>query len=276
MLKTYDESELISTRRVYTCLHVASDNHLHTHNFYELVYQIKGESTNIVNEHSYILKPGDALLMKPGDIHQIMFKGETKTRDIYIQHEQFNRISEQFNFDFSTFLNSTAPLIFSLHQTIITALEDSFTIFSLFAERTSALDDIHNAIVTFILSHYISETLTSHQTIPPWLKDLIRNLSSDEFLAMPVSEIIATTNYSYGHVAREFKKYSNFTLTKYLMQLKMEKASTLLLNTFDSVEAIAYKTGFHSSTGFIKAFSKIYNMTPHKYRQKFAEKHKTN
>lgn len=271
MLKAYDASELLSTRRFYTCLHYHSDNHLHTHNFYELVYQIKGESENLVNNCPYTLKPGDVLLMKPGDIHQIVFKGKTLTRDIYIQEEVFLNIAKQFNYDFVTRLNTLGPITFSLHQTTITALEDFFPIFNLFPERTSTLDDIHNSIVTFILSHYISETLSSHKVIPSWIKDIIRNLSTEEFMGMSIDEIVKTTNYSYGYVAREFKKYANMTLTEYFMQIKMEHASALLLDTFDSVETIAYKTGFQSSTGFIKAFSKIYKTTPHKYRQKFSQ-----
>ncbi len=271
MLKSYDATELLNTRRFYTCLHYHSDNYLHTHNFYELVYQIKGESENLVNDCPYILKPGDVLLMKPGDIHQIVFKGRTLTRDIYIQEEVFLNIAKQFNYDFITRLNTSGPITFSLHQTTITALEDFFPIFNLFPERTSSLDDIHNSIVTFILSHYISETLSSHKAIPSWIKDIIRNLSTEEFMEMSIDEIVKTTNYSYGYVAREFKKYANMTLTEYFMQIKMEHASALLLDTFDSVETIAYKTGFQSSTGFIKAFSKIYKITPHQYRQKFSQ-----
>ena len=274
IMKEYDVSELINTRRYYTCLHYQSDNHLHTHNFYELVYQIRGESVNMVNNQSFTLKPGDVLIMKPGDIHQIVFKEKTQTRDIYILDEQFKKISHQFNYDFIKHLNENGPIIFSLHHTTITALEDFFPVFSLFPERTTALDDIHYSIVSFILGHYINEALTLHQPIPPWMKELIRDLSSDEFISMSVNDIVSTTNYSYGHVAREFKKYSNYTLTQYIMQLKMEKASSLLLDTYDSVEDISYKLGFQSSTGFIKAFSRVYKNTPHKYRQKHAQKHK--
>ena len=203
--------------------------------------------------------------------HQIVFKGKTITRDIYIQQETLSKIASQFNYDFVEKLNNSGPITFSLHHTTITALEDLFTVFSLYPERTCALDDIHNSIITFILSHYISETLSSHKAIPTWIKELIRNMSKEEFMGMSVDEIAKTTNYSYGYVAREFKKYANMTLTEYFMQIKMERASALLLDTFDSVETIAYKTGFQSTTGFIKAFSKIYKMTPHKYRQKFSQ-----
>lgn len=274
MLKTYDEYELTHTRRFYTTLHFNSDNLLHTHNFWELVYQIKGETKNLVNDHPYTLRPGDVLLMKPGDTHQIIFGNKAQTRDIYIQNDQFQKISEHFNYDFSSCFNSPKPLAFSLSPTTINALEDSLLTFSLFPERTPTLDDIHNSLVTFILSHYISETLGSQKTIPSWMKDLIRDLSSEEFLAMPINEIIKTTNYSYGHVAREFRKYSNLTLTEYVTQIKMEHASALLLNTFDSVETIAYKTGFQSATGFIKAFSRIFKITPHQYRLKFSKNRK--
>lgn len=274
MLKTYDKVELTHTRRYYTTVHFNSDNVLHTHNFWELVYQIKGETKNLVNGHPYTLQPGDALLMKPGDTHQIIFDDKAQTRDIYIQDEQFQKIAKQFNYDFSSCFNGGKPLSFSINSTMMATLEDSLLIFSLFQEQSSTLDDIHGSIVTFILSHYITETLGSHKAISSWLKDLIRDLTSEEFLAMPISEIIKTTNYSYGHVAREFKKYSNLTLKEYIMLIKMEQASALLLHTTDSVETIAYKTGFQSATGFIKAFSRIYKTTPHKYRQKFSRRRK--
>lgn len=90
---------------------------------------------------------------------------------------------------------------------------------------------------------------------------------------MPINEIIKTTNYSYGHVAREFKKYSNLTLKEYVMQIKMEYASSLLLTTLSSVEDVAYKTGFKSAAGFINAFSRIYKTTPYKYRKERFSQH---
>ena len=267
MLKTYDETELTHTRRFYTALHFNSDNLLHTHKFWELVYQIKGETKNLVNNHPYTLLPGNALLMKPGDTHQIIFGANALTRDIYIQDDEFQKIIKQFNYDFFSCFNTTQPLSFSLTPAMLRTLEDSFLIFRLFPDRTPFFDDIHSSIISFILSHYISETLGPQKAIPTWLKDLIRNLSSEEFLAMSINEIIKTTNYSYGHVAREFKKYSNLTLKEYVMQLKMEYASSLLLTTLNSVEDVAYKTGFKSAAGFINAFSRIYKTTPYKYRK---------
>lgn len=52
----------------------------------------------------------------------------------------------------------------------------------------------------------------------------------------------------------------------YLKDCRMTKASELLIHTNQSVEEIAYATGYSSSAGFIKAFRQKYLVTPLKFR----------
>lgn len=273
MIKYYDIEELIRTNRYYTYKNTASDNVTHTHDYWEIVYQIQGSSKNVVNGKTFLLNMGDVLLMKPKDIHGIFFLGQAKTRDLYITDEKMRKILSVLNSDLYThFTQSADPIVFSLDASAIASLEENLIIFNMTTERNDGLEDIHTSAIYYILCYYIKNKIYFKKTIPQWLTDLLLNLTNEEFLMQKVTDIIKDTNYSYGHVAREFKKYMNVSLKTYLLQSRLRYASSLLTVTDDSVSAIAEKVGFNSANGFINAFSSHYGFSPHQYRKRFAIK----
>lgn len=268
----YDSISLAQPKRYYTILQSLSDEKIHTHNFWELVLQVKGASWNMVNNHTYTLQAGDVLFMKPDDTHQIIYQNGALVRDIYIQNEQFSKITRCLNYDFFPESQCDKPLLFSLDPSAVATLENAYMIFDLYPTQTSVMDDIHNSLACFILGQYVANTLYSHQKMPTWMKELIQNLSTCEFIDEPIDILVKRlTNYSYGHVVREFKKYSSLTLAQYITQIKMERALNLLQKTSDNLDIIANKIGFKSATGFINAFSRYYKITPHQYRMKYLQ-----
>lgn len=65
----------------------------------------------------------------------------------------------------------------------------------------------------------------------------------------------------------EFKRLFQVTLYEYLVQVRMEKAKALLDGTELFVKRIAIHVGYKNSASFIKAFKKIFSITPEEYRK---------
>ena len=65
----------------------------------------------------------------------------------------------------------------------------------------------------------------------------------------------------------EFKKYTNISLNRYLMQLRMRIATTLLRDTELPILEICERTGLNDISYFSKAFKKEINYTPSEYRK---------
>lgn len=269
MKKIYELQELIDAGRSYTMLYNYSDRLVHTHKFWELIYQISGTSENIVNGKKYVLYAGEVLLMKPTDKHLIIHKEKSLVRDVYASNEKMQSIFAHFSIDFNEiFSQSNEPLKFSMDTSAILSLEERFLIYSIEHERNSWLDDIHTSAIIYILGFYVSNKLQQANPVPRWINNLIQNFSSNDYLASNVNEIIKTTNYSYGHVAREFKKYMGVSLKNYMMRIKLNRACGTLKATNRSISSIGEELGFESVNGFIQAFTAVYKCTPKQYRAK--------
>lgn len=68
---------------------------------------------------------------------------------------------------------------------------------------------------------------------------------------------------------RLFKKVLSTTPTKYLQNLRIEKAKTKLINTSHSFEQITNDVGFYNESSFRRLFKKETSLTPGEYRSKF-------
>jgi len=87
----------------------------------------------------------------------------------------------------------------------------------------------------------------------------------DENIADNISiEMLARkAGYSEYHFSRVFKKHTGMSLMDYVRRRKLIYA--ILVRDKNLLES-AYDYGFQTQTGFTKAFKKVYNMTPSKYR----------
>lgn len=73
------------------------------------------------------------------------------------------------------------------------------------------------------------------------------------------------------YIARLFRRYKQIRPHDYLMQLKMNKAASLLLTTHLSIKHIAQMTGIEDPYHFSRVFKKVFRVAPSEYRQSFIE-----
>ena len=64
-----------------------------------------------------------------------------------------------------------------------------------------------------------------------------------------------------------FKEYTGKTLISYINDYRLEQSKGLLLHTDLSITEIALRTGFNSTSYFIKKFQEANDCSPHKYRK---------
>ena len=64
-----------------------------------------------------------------------------------------------------------------------------------------------------------------------------------------------------------FKKYTGCTITGYLLKIRMEKASGMLLNTNLSLVEIAAQVGYSDYNYFSRLFKRYFNISPNAFRK---------
>lgn len=71
-----------------------------------------------------------------------------------------------------------------------------------------------------------------------------------------------------AYISRLFKAETNLSLSDYILQQRMHKASELLLNTDQPVSQIAVNLGYGNFSYFARMFKRVYGVTPQEYRKK--------
>ena len=85
-------------------------------------------------------------------------------------------------------------------------------------------------------------------------------------------ELAAMVGYHEYHLNRLFAKYVGMNLHQYLLKVRLNQASYLILNTEQSLQAIAAQTGFSDYAHFSHAFKQLYGYAPIQYRKQLKEK----
>lgn len=81
-----------------------------------------------------------------------------------------------------------------------------------------------------------------------------------------VAEIAESVHMSVSCFSKMFRENTGFSPYGYLLSIRLDRAKELLQKTDDSIENIAYKTGFNSASNFIFFFGRQTGISPLKFR----------
>jgi transcriptional regulator GlxA family with amidase domain len=84
---------------------------------------------------------------------------------------------------------------------------------------------------------------------------------------LPTSEIAARVGISTRQLERLFGKYLNTSPKKYMLELRLERARSLLVQTEMSVAEIALACGFESPTHFSRVYRAAHGIAPGRQRR---------
>lgn len=84
----------------------------------------------------------------------------------------------------------------------------------------------------------------------------------------PLSDLAAIAGLSNRHFLRQFYRATGTTPGRMQLELRMERAASLLLNPSLSVTEIAFQCGFSQPQHFATAFRRRYGATPTEYRKR--------
>ena len=237
-----------------------------------------GEGYILANGNKYNISNGTAIYLPP----------HTKYRFSFLKDENFKIIIMDFDLidDYS-----------HMKESLGTATEDSFT------EEKVIKYPLHELLSNPIVKTMpkISATLTQctenfllrgnfyRETSSALLKlcllELIRQSSEKSTYSMLCEQVIsyiydnhANRSLTNNMIAEQFsyhpyhlnyiiKKETGKSLHQHLSDTRLRMAKNYLLTTSYNVEQISWKSGFSSTSYFIKTFKENVGMTPRKYRQ---------
>jgi transcriptional regulator GlxA family with amidase domain len=100
----------------------------------------------------------------------------------------------------------------------------------------------------------------------PKLVSIIQKMERSTEEPISPSELARSVNMSTRQLERLFRRYLNRSPKRYYMELRLEKARNLLLQTDMSVINVALACGFTSPSHFSKCYRAHFNRTPYRER----------
>lgn len=241
----------------------AGDYPLHYHDHYEMEIVTSGRGSQILNGENFKLEKRDIFLLRPLDFHKIHSDGIgfacininpsivpkwVISKLHTMKKSTVCHLSEE---DYSTFID----LINVLQREINGKNDDTFLIktttvsllFSLFLKQAKGSilnDDAVSKIIYYLQKDY----------------RFIKKVSLDE--------IANYVGYSKYYTSSIFHKKYGITIQDFIINLKIEYAKKLLLETNYSVTEIIMESGFSSMSNFYSIFIKTVGCTPLKFKKK--------
>lgn len=254
----------------------AQDIEYHFHEFDKIVVFISGSVSYIIEGKTYYLKPWDVLFIRHGIIHRpVISRDEMYERIVLWMNGEFLDAHSYEGDDLSRCFKESRQknhylLRFSAEDlTVFPArmaeLEEELKLAE-FGSRLMARTLFLQLMVKFnrcFLREQHGADIGSFKMDPKIdeaLGYINENLDGD----LSVEALSKRFFVSKYHFMRKFKSATGFSVHSYVLQKRLSTAAELLAGGTGAAEA-AYKTGFSDYSSFLRAFKRLYGLTPRQF-----------
>ncbi len=254
----------------------------HWHNATEMITVLEQDYTVTVQNQIFHLAPGDILVIPPGALHSIQGSPNgLGSRFVFLF--ELTPFTSMYDFRFVRNAFSDAVLINqdlcpTIYENEITTILNCAELY--WSKNPIRLLEIYSSLLSFLICYtksaldgqILSKACVSYvrKNHIISIQALLAEIDTD-FEHIPSLEEAATqTGLSKFYFARHFRNCTGHTYWDYINQIRLKKASQLLIETNDAICKIALACGFHDVSSFNRSFKKEIGCTPSAYRKQFS------
>jgi len=127
--------------------------------------------------------------------------------------------------------------------------------------------EVISSYITLLFNNYSFAESKTEASDTHWVVNNLKNHIENEFYKdINLKQMATLYGFNEKYLGRIFKSHMNMTFHEYLNAIRLENASEMLLNSEESVVAIAKKCGFNNVTYLNRLFLKHFEKTPLEYR----------
>lgn len=228
-------------------------------------YISKGYGTFKINDEVYNLKQGDIFILlkgmnveyiasmdEPWEYYWIGFSGSKA-------NECLNRTAIIESYAASCKEDSKIPYM------ILNMCEISKTYNPSCSDDILLLKELYSLLYALI-EEFPRPFEYKDKELHAYIQEAINFINSNYMNSITVNEIANHVNLSRSYLYKMFIKNLKISPQKYLINLRMYKATLLLKNTKIPIGEVASKVGYSDSLLFSKTFSRYFSMSPLNYR----------
>lgn len=240
---------------------------LHTHDFYEFFYIVRGKAIHEINGENQILAEGDFVLIRPADAHKYSFLDNFDFEMISVgfTRENFAAALHMLELEAAVFVASPMPPVISLHGYQLTDVYRSLCRIAELAageERRRYFKSILPCLLYRFLSH--GEELR-RSSVPKWMADVINEMGKRENYVEGLPKLLEAAHVSQEHITREFRRHLGVTPTEFINIKRLNLAARLLAEGEMEITGVCFACGFRNLSHFYHCFKKRYGCTPKQF-----------
>lgn len=248
----------------------------HRHDFYEVLYLLKGSGFHVIDGNKYEIKPPSLFFMSPGQAHKIEFSSDIEgyififTAEFYLFNQNNQNRLIEFPF-FFTIKQENQPLILEKDKDVA-FLENLFQrgiSVTKYKENFSAelLRSILDLILTFCSTCYNTEI---YQPVSGRGHIIVKKFYQlvEEFYQqnLSVAEYADKLAITPNHLTQTVVQLTGKTSTQIIKSKQILEIKRLLAHTNLSITEISHRLNFPDQSYFSKFFKRETGITPLHYR----------
>ena len=236
-------------------------------NNYVLHYITHGTGTFYYNHENFALEAGDLFLLKPNEMTYYVANSSdpwsyywigisgTKPEDLF----SLSKINETAILKYSQ--SKKTKTIGNLIKEIVLQTESNLT----------QLDYIkaysHLYSIMYELGKAYPNPLRENKIKHDYYSQIKNYIDQNYHNNIDIQSIADQLNINRSYLSVLFKKNIGLSPKKYMMDVRMKRASQLLFATKMTINEIAFSVGYNDQVTFSKAFKNYFLLTPSQYRK---------
>ncbi len=246
-------------------------------NTYRLLYAIDGVFDVIWEEKLFHVVEKNAFLFLPGYSYTVQtYQEPVRLLDVRfilvfpeVSEQKYLRKGQRLPLRFSDYPLLNAPLVMT------PAIQTRRILTEFLWEQQKQLQFCQELSDLYLRIIFLALTRDTAKTDDANISDAAAKIM--RYVRMHITENIqnetAARDLSYhsNYINRVIKNATGMTFHKYVVDEKLQHASTLLVSSDDSITSIAYSLSFNTSSHFSNLFAEKYNCTPSQYRKRYAK-----
>lgn len=242
----------------------------HAHNGYEILHLLKGSVELDYDGACYLMRPGDVVVCNSGEVHGAGSSSPNIMFRLIVAEEYLLRETGEARCRFAC--NSCGgPAEGEKHNYDQIRSKLTRLMLSYFEKgQPRSRLEIKAAllgILSFLFEHFLTprgEPAAPGQSdrMQSVIRYIHRNYKNDISLQFAAEQ----EQTSIYHLSRQFKKKMGVSFTEYIRNVRLAGAVDDLLRSREPVIKIALGNGFSNVSAFNRAFRRMYQETPAKYR----------
>lgn len=253
------ENKLSKNKVRYSCTHKNKIKvNLHWHEAYEVLYVRSGNAEQRINTATFRIAAGDVVVIKSGDVHSTYTCNNDLCDIDYIQFKP------DILTDSETVLASLSSGVIHPDNKSIARLFDGLREIK---NCESLGGELMSVGYIYALCGMLVNTVNKeNREYPSIVMDICRYIESNSDVRLEA--VASHFGYSAEHLSRLFHREMGSTYREFCTGVKMRKAIGYLNENKSSLSEIAVSLGYADESSFIRAFKRIYGITPSAFKRR--------